>query len=106
MSAETSEGKSFFTLFGRCFIASGYRQLPSIHSQAEAAEQCCLVLSARPALYAVLEECFLCWKHPKSWRQRGDSGPSAGLTEGISHGGPLETICPDNGNGELMEMPI
>lgn len=43
---------------------------------------------------------------PKSRRQRGDSGPSAGLTEGFSHGGPLETICPDNGNGELMEMPI
>lgn len=95
-----SEGKSFFRLFGRCFMASGGRQLPAIHSQAEAAEQYCLVLSATPALYAGLEEYFLCWKQPESSRQR------AGLTGGISHGGLLERIRLHNGNGELMEMPI
>lgn len=70
-SGAMSDGKRFLRLLGRCFIASGYQQLPAIHSQPEAAEQCCLVLSARQALYAVLEKCFLCWKHTKKWQTKG-----------------------------------
>lgn len=102
-----SEGKRFLTFSGRCFMAKGYQQLPAIHSRPQAAEQCCLVLSSRQALCAVLEKCFFCVGSTlESGRQRGDSGPSVGLTGGISHGGPMEQICPDNGNEELMEMPI
>lgn len=61
------------TLLGRCFIAGGYLQLPAIHSQPEAAEQCCLVLSARQALYAVLEKCFLCWNRTKKCQTKGET---------------------------------
>jgi len=39
--------------------------------------------------------------------QRGGSGPSVGLTGGISHGGPPGAhFAQHNGNEELMEMPI
>lgn len=68
--------------WGRCFIASGHQQLPAIHSQTQAAEQCCLVLSVRQALYAVLEKCFLCWKHPKKCQTKGGLWSQCGVDWG------------------------
>lgn len=82
-SVEMSEGKSFSRLLGRCFTAWGYpQQLPAIHSQSQAAEQCCLVLSPRQALYAVLEKCFLCWKHTKKWQTKGRLWAQCGVDWG------------------------
>ena len=54
----------------------------------------------------LLRNAFCAGGSVKSVGQRGESGPSVGLTGGISHGGPLHWIGPDNGNEELMEMPI
>lgn len=54
----------------------------------------------------ILRNAFCAGITLKSVRQRGDSGRSVGLTGGISHGGSFERICPNNGNEELMEMPI
>lgn len=62
---------------------------------------------ARDKLCAlVLRNAFCAGSILKVGDKGGDSGPSVGLTGGISHGGPLDGICPDNGDEALMEMPI
>lgn len=62
-----SEGKSgsqgfFFGVGADVLLPRDINSCLQSIPQPEAAEQCCLVLSARQALYAVLEKCFLCWK--------------------------------------------
>lgn len=111
-SGGTSEGKRSSGAPGQMFYCRGDISscLQSIPEQRQ--QDNVVWFPARDKLCTLfLRNAFCVWKptkkKKKSVRQRGGLGAlSVRLTGGISHGGPLERICPDNGNEELMEMPI
>lgn len=71
-AAKRSKVRSSQDIWADIFIIEGYLQLPAIHSQPQAAEQCFfLVWSKRRALYAVLEKCFFCWNRTKKCQTKG-----------------------------------
>lgn len=110
-SAEMSEGKRFLRLFGADVlllqdISSCLQSIPNQRQQNNVVwfwvwDKLCTLF---------LRNAFCVGSTLKSGRQRGDSGPSVGLTGGISHGGPLQRICPGQwewrayGDANLMTL--